>query len=148
MLEEGEKTVQKCLFKLTSEISQISRIIEGILIQTEQINYVVRDNFEVYSFKGEVAQVNDQFGTLRGEFKSFDFTRAVLVEGMSVQGSTKEHSLWLRGNERQGIDVIHNLAVVWTVARTDRPIRAWLHLKSEESAVLVLQFAGNELVFQ
>lgn len=104
---------------------------------------MVRDNLSVYSFKGEVLQVNEQFGTLSGEFKSFDFARAVLVEGMSVQGSTEEHSLWLRGNEKQGIDVIHNLAVVWTVARTDRPIRAWVHLKSEHNIVLFLQFARN-----
>lgn len=65
-MKEGQKAQQKCLFNITSEINEITKISEGILLQTNEINYVVKNNMEAFSFKGKITQVNNLFVTFGG----------------------------------------------------------------------------------
>ena len=63
ILKDGQKAQQKCLFNITSEVNEISKTSEGILLQTDEINYVIKNNMEAFSFKGKVTQVNKLFVT-------------------------------------------------------------------------------------
>ena len=81
---------------MPSELNRVSQTDDGIFIETKLINYFIRSDLEMYSFKGNITQVNHQFVTISDKFKTFYFARQMPIDGLNVYGSTDQHRFWLK----------------------------------------------------
>jgi hypothetical protein len=117
----------------------------NILIQTEIVNYVItKDLKSFYSFKGHVTQFNQEY-ILLSDFKTYDTQNQMFLDGLIVEGSTKEHLFWIHSTGESKTTVYFNSILVGDLRMGDRPRRAWVTFceQAKTRYQLLVEFSSN-----
>lgn len=73
---------------MSSEVTDIEFVKNGILVQTKTTNYLIGPSFQAESFQGMVTQVSKDFVTLSEDFRTFSVASKNFTAGINVVGST------------------------------------------------------------
>ena len=124
-MKEGEKAGQKCLFNVASQPSSITRVQNGILLQSEAMNYVITDKLDVFSFKGDITQVNFDFVTFLDGFKSFQLKRHSFVDGLVINSINDQNHFVFEKDEVGEIDLKNNGKILDIIGKKELK-RSWV----------------------